>query len=298
MSGTAESGAFGFLRSVERVPVAALPDGGSTSVLPPEGTAAYGGVVPLGFRQLGSGKPLVLIAGEDASMSWWSPPLLQALAQHYKVTEFDLPGIGYSGPPTAPVTVDWLADVTAGLISELGLSSPAVLGWGMGGQVALALAERHTALVSDLVLVDTGLPFRTGQLMAPAAAALLASPAATPAALASEMFTSSQSQARQAWLTDLDSQVPDSVTSQAIALEAKAERNFKSRTDVVHRLGQLRLPVLAIAGSEDEVFPPSQAEAIARAIKGAQHYLWNGEGYAGALADPAAFAKVVESFIG
>ena len=45
--------------------------------------------------------------------------------------------------------------MTAGLVLTLGLSDPTVLGWGLGGEIALSLAKRHPGIVSSLVLVDT-----------------------------------------------------------------------------------------------------------------------------------------------
>ena len=76
-------------------------------------------------------------------MSWWDPALLSDLSSHYTVTMFDLPGAGYSGPTPSPLSLPWLADMTAGLVLTLGLSDPIVLGWGLGGEIALSLAERH-----------------------------------------------------------------------------------------------------------------------------------------------------------
>ncbi len=80
------------------MPVAAVPDGATTAPLPTPGTASYPSIDRIAFRHFGSGPDLLLITGEDASMASWPAPFLAALAQHYRVTIFDLPGTGYSGP--------------------------------------------------------------------------------------------------------------------------------------------------------------------------------------------------------
>ena len=62
----------------------------------------------------------------------------------------DLPGYGGSAR-VAPYTAEALADAIAPGLPEAGL----LLGWSMGGMVALALAARHPGKVKALVLVAT-----------------------------------------------------------------------------------------------------------------------------------------------
>ena len=298
VAGTAESGPLSYLGAVDRMPVMAVPNGLSSTDVPVPGTTAYRQVVTVAYRQSGSGTPLVLIEGEDASMTWWSPTLIQALDQHYRVTIFDLPGVGYSGPPSAPLSIDWLADVTAGLADELGLSKSVVFGWGMGGQIAVALSMRHPTLVSDLVVADTGLPTSGSQPMSTPAASLLGSPTATPAAISRLMFPPAAAAARHEWLHELDEQIPDDVTSETISMQSRLESAFWTGNDSVSGLAGLRHPVLVIAGDDDNVFPSADATALSAAISGAQHYLWNGAGYGALLQDPPQFVSLLQEFTG
>jgi len=48
-----------------------------------------------------------------------------------------------------------MADQTSALIVRLGLHSPDVLGWSMGGMIAQALAAQHRGQVRRLVLCAT-----------------------------------------------------------------------------------------------------------------------------------------------
>lgn len=298
LSGTRETGLLSFLGSVSRIRVAAVPDGASAALLPAPGTAGYAKTVSIAYRQFGSGKPLVLLEGEDATMNWWSPALLRQLSGHYRVTIFDLPGVGYSGPAPVPVTVDWLADLTAGLISELHITTPVVLGWGLGGQVALALAERHPSVVSDLVLVDTGVPVGGSRPVETRAAATLSGRPLSPVSLLPLLFGSSQSSQAASWLSWLERQVPDNVTAAAVRAEASLESHFWHHTDVAERLGSVHQPSLVVTGAEDGVFPPRDGALLARGLKGSQFYRWNGTGYGSLLAEPAHFAQLIEGFTG
>ncbi len=229
-------------------------------------------------------------------MSWWSPTLLADLAAHYRVTVFDLPGVGYSGTATGSFTVDWLADVTAGLLDELNLDDAAVLGWGLGAQIAVALAERHPQLVGDLVLADTGLPMPGSHPMPTSASRLLTSLRAGPRAVARALFPVAAVAAAQAWLKSLTAQVPDVVTAQAIRAEEQLESSIWRGGNLVAGLHHLHVPTLVIAGSEDAVFPVADATALHSAIPGAQLYLMPGNSYGAIVQSPTQFVDALRSF--
>ena len=59
-------------------------------------------MVPIAYQSFGSGPDLLLIVGQDGTLSWWDPALLKDLSSHYSVTVFDLPAAGYSGAATRP----------------------------------------------------------------------------------------------------------------------------------------------------------------------------------------------------
>jgi pimeloyl-ACP methyl ester carboxylesterase len=99
----------------------------------------------LAYTRTGAGAPLVLLHGIGSSRHAWEP-VIPALARHFDVLAFDLPGFGDSGPlpsegeprPAA------LAAAVAGLLDELSISAPHVAphvaGNSLGGWVALELA--------------------------------------------------------------------------------------------------------------------------------------------------------------
>src|SRR5579875_27098 len=99
--------------------------------------------------------PLVLLHALAATADTWRL-LTPYLAQQHTVVAFDLPGHGENEPPVADydyALATIAEDVVRGM-AKLGLGQVALVGHGWGTRVALALAARHPALVSHLVLLD------------------------------------------------------------------------------------------------------------------------------------------------
>lgn len=113
------------------------------------------GDIGIGYEETGSGKPLVLIMGFTGTIESWVPTFVEPLAAKSRVIMFDNRGTGGTSVGTKPFTIGQFAEDTAGLLRTLGLDKSDVLGWSMGGFVALELATRYPDLVGDLVLVSS-----------------------------------------------------------------------------------------------------------------------------------------------
>ena len=98
----------------------------------------------------GSGKPsLALLHGWGLNGAVWNS-VREPLAEHFTLQIVDLPGHGYSR--NVPLTT---LDATADLLAHALPNPTHLLGWSMGGQIALTYARRHPASVEKLVLVAT-----------------------------------------------------------------------------------------------------------------------------------------------
>jgi pimeloyl-ACP methyl ester carboxylesterase len=95
----------------------------------------------ISYRRTGAGTPLVLLHGLGSSRGAWEP-VVPALAERFDVIAVDLPGFGDSPPLPAHVEPSpaALAAHVAGLLDELGIPAPHVMGNSLGGWVALELA--------------------------------------------------------------------------------------------------------------------------------------------------------------
>jgi pimeloyl-ACP methyl ester carboxylesterase len=93
-----------------------------------------------------------LIHGTGATAEFWSPAA-ERLAERCHVATYDRRGTGRAAHlPTGHHDVH--AEDAAEIIRALGVGAVTVVGWSMGGIVALYLAHRHPELVRRLVLQE------------------------------------------------------------------------------------------------------------------------------------------------
>lgn len=117
------------------------------------GTGSYVAVngIELYVEEHGEGSPLVLLHGGLGSGEMFGPVLTE-LAFRHRVILPDLQGHGRTADIDRPIDLRLMADDIAGLIEHLGLQRPDVVGYSLGGGVALQLAARHPGSVGRLVL--------------------------------------------------------------------------------------------------------------------------------------------------
>ena len=102
----------------------------------------------------GSGAPLVLLHGGFGSTGMFGELLLTLAAQR-QVIAVDLQGHGRTADIDRPLRHELMADDIAELIAHLGLATATLMGYSLGGGVALQTAIRHPEVVDRLVVVST-----------------------------------------------------------------------------------------------------------------------------------------------
>jgi 3-oxoadipate enol-lactonase len=110
------------------------------------------------------GAPTVLLLHgwmASADLNW--PGTFEALAGRCHVLAMDVRGHGRGIRSTEPFSLEDCADDAAGLLRELGVREAVVVGYSMGGAIALLMARRHPGRVRSLVLVASAAELaRTG----------------------------------------------------------------------------------------------------------------------------------------
>ena len=97
----------------------------------------------------GNGPPMVLIHGWGMTGNIWTD-IAKSLSKNYELYIVDLPGMGRS-ELIEPYSIDEIVD-------QVYLSTPnnaIILGWSLGGQIAIKLAVKYSNYINDLILVST-----------------------------------------------------------------------------------------------------------------------------------------------
>ena len=97
----------------------------------------------------GNGPPMVLIHGWGMTGNIWTD-IAKSLSKNYELYIVDLPGMGRS-ELIEPYSIDEIVD-------QVYLSTPnnaIILGWSMGGQIAIKLAVKYSNYINNLILIST-----------------------------------------------------------------------------------------------------------------------------------------------
>jgi pimeloyl-ACP methyl ester carboxylesterase len=123
-----------------------------------QGTGRYADVngINLYYETHGTGRPLILLHGGLGSGEMFGPILPAPVAGH-QVIAVDLQGHGRTADIDRPIDIRLMAGDIAALIGQLGLDHPDVMGYSLGGGVALQTAVQHPELIRRLVIVSANI---------------------------------------------------------------------------------------------------------------------------------------------
>lgn len=112
------------------------------------------GDVRLQLRGYGEGPPLLLIHGLGSSGADWAFQI-GPLSRHFTLIVPDLRGCGGSEAPAGGYRIEQFADDLWRLLDRLQIARPSLVGFSMGGAVALEMALQRPAGVSRLATINS-----------------------------------------------------------------------------------------------------------------------------------------------
>ena len=248
----------------------------------------------------GDAAPLVLLHGWGMNLRVFDA-LVAPLSAHYRVTVIDLPGHGASPWHAQLAGSQWLA----GLVPLLPRAATLV-GWSLGGQLALQLASQQGLAVRRLVLIATSARF----VQSPDWPAGL--PAATLRALAAQLERDASRTIADILADFLELQVRGSLDAAAVRmglqqalqrhgmaqpLALRAGLALLEHNDLRELARRIDMPALVIAGQHDRVTPPAAAQALVRLLPQGELLQIPRAGHAPFLSHPAAVAAALLDFM-
>jgi pimeloyl-ACP methyl ester carboxylesterase len=251
----------------------------------------------VGYRDVGHGSPVMLIAGSGSSMDNWDPSFVDTLAARHRVIVFDNAGVGDTAPQPAPLTIAEMAGQTSALITTLRLHRPALLGWSMGGMIAQAVAVSRPDQAGRLILA--GSQPGDGRAL-PIPQSVLDELGSTDLdTVIGLLFPSDQQAAGLAYFEAIF-QYPGFYAASAAVASAQltASLNWIAGDERVGHLdGRITAPTLVADGTQD-VFDPVQNDVmLAHGIRGARLVLYPDAGHGFLFQDASSFLPLVEKFL-
>jgi len=236
---------------------------------------------------------VVLLHGWGFSAGVWDD-LAGRLGPRLRVHVPDLPGYG-AAPACAPYTLE-------GITAAVAQSAPKrchVVGWSLGGEVALAWARRAPHQVRRVALIGTTPCFtsRPGWPCATAPAvlrefgrSLIADRSGT---LARFVAVQARGDARARQFVGVlrqlsEGNATDDVLASGLGVLASA--------DLRRELPRVRQPALVMHGARDRIVPPAAGRRLAAALPNARFSLWRTCAHAPFLSQPARVARALRAF--
>ena len=247
----------------------------------------------LAYARRGEGRPLLLLGGLGAHRAHWRAHFVEALAAHFDCVLLEHRGTGRSARAPEPFALTDLAEDALGALRALGLEDVGLLGFSLGGAVALELALESPEIVSRVVLaapaVAAGGPALRTEVMR-----------ALDDALTSGDLVHA---VRTAWRLNISPAFADDALAfaewEAAAMVApmslrtmRRQRAAIENQTLPDRVGGAEVDAVLVHGTEDLVVPLERSVALAAAL-GAPLERLDGAGHLFHWEQPARAAALV-----
>lgn len=221
----------------------------------------------------GRGQPLLLIHGLGSRAEDWTPEIPSYVKSGFRVYAIDLLGCGRTDHPNIAYTIQQQADLVHGFLDAVHVSRVDIVGWSMGGWVALRFAVEHSDRVRRLVAMDSaGISFST--------------------TLTPEVFepqTIPQLRRLEALLDPHPPWLPGffnrallrAMRSNFTVMHRTVESMVSGRDLLDGRLVELHMPVLLVWGAQDALIPANVGLRLHEKIPQSVLEIYSGCGHVG-----------------
>jgi len=244
----------------------------------------------LRWKELGQGRPVILIHGWPLSADSWDPIMIKLAEAGYRAVAYDRRGFGHSDHAPTGYDYDTFADDLAAVMEETGATDDvALVGFSMGGgEIARYLSKHSGKGVSQAVLVSSVVPYmlKTDD-----------NPNGVPQATFDQMTAGMKKDFRKFFTPFFSDFYGDGILTDAVSQEEKdwawmttmrasqyatlQAANAFATTDFRPDLASFTIPTLVIHGTADKTVPiDATGREVARQVAGAKLIEYDGEPHA------------------
>lgn len=239
------------------------------------------------------GAPLVVLAHSlGTGPLIWEPVLPQLIAE-YRVALLTLPGHGVAPVPHDGFTMEELADIVADRVRDIA-GSAYFAGVSIGGALALTLALWHPDAVTRAVSIASAASLGSAEHWAARAATVRTQSTSVLIAASAQNWFAPGSIEREPELTGRILHALQDTSDEGYARCAEALAGY----DLRDRLGEIRVPVLAVGGALDSVAPEGRQDELVAGISHARKEMIAGAAHQPPAENGAAVAAALLAFFG
>jgi pimeloyl-ACP methyl ester carboxylesterase len=249
----------------------------------------------------GGGPAVLLVHGWLSSSRVWEQ-LAGRLAQRFTVYTLDLSGFGESDKPLSGYGVRNGSRLLYAYCAHFGLTRANVVGHDLGGAMAVKLAADHPDVVGRLVVVST--PADEDQIDVPTMLWLVTLPVVGPLFYALGRVARP---VRRSWVrpfvadpADLTEEVVDDAgrsTPAAVSKTLSVARREISRGRLARQARIIKIPLLAVAGEEDQIVDPQSVGVWTSGVDRAEICLIDECGHLPMIERPGEFNAQILAFL-
>lgn len=253
--------------------------------------------ITLHYRIVGDGPWLTVIGGLGDNVRNWEA-IATMLGRRFKMFMIDNRGAGQSDRPPGPYRIEDMSADVVGVLASLGIARTHLLGFSMGGKIALHLAIHRPDLTDRLVLIATTAAYEKNASPVRDAARNLLENFDNNAAHFEAQFDLLFSDAYKKRFRaetfakfKLEDQHPQ--TREDFLAQYEAVRNF----DVSRDVNLVIAPTLVLSGTKDRMTPHENSEWLAERIPHARLVLYPDVGHVPQAEQTKRFIADVTGFL-
>lgn len=246
------------------------------------------------WREAGSGDCVVLVHGIGGHSGSWAHQFA-AFSKNHRVIGWDAPGYGDSDPigSASPAAHDY-SEMLAGLIGELGVARPHMVGHSLGSIMVAAAARFQNVVPRSQTFLQ---PVMGTGMLEPAEQSRI-----RQARIDDMRKLGATEFARQRGRLILSQRTPQASADEALDVMMEVgEAGYLAAWDMMCR-SDLRAivsgiyPTLVVCGEHDPVCPPATAKSLADSIEGAECLCMEGVGHYASIEAPDALNRILARF--